>query len=127
MQPHDRVFPVIRELLGTLGTSFPQSHLQSQVTLPYLYSPRLTTVSLENCSPVKSKSAVIIPTLSYWQTERKYDKVDSEMVKNKAAQELAQRRHLSLTPERRSEIASIASRARWAKRLSTGEQKGTWR
>lgn len=32
------------------------------------------------------------------------------MKKNKAAQELAKKRHLSLTPQRRSEIASIAGK-----------------
>lgn len=32
------------------------------------------------------------------------------MKKNKAAQELAKKRHLSLTPERRSEIASLAGK-----------------
>lgn len=39
-------------------------------------------------------------------------------MKNKAAQELAQKRHLSLTPERRSEIAKKAASVRWCKDLS---------
>lgn len=37
-------------------------------------------------------------------------------MKNKAAQELAQKRHLSLTPERRKEIAIKASKAAADKR-----------
>lgn len=39
------------------------------------------------------------------------------MKKNINAQELAKKRHLSLTPERRREIASLASKARWAKKV----------
>jgi hypothetical protein len=37
-------------------------------------------------------------------------------MKNKAAQELAQKRHLSLSPERRKEIAIKASKAASEKR-----------
>lgn len=46
-----------------------------------------------------------------------------DMPKNKAAQELAQKRHLSLTPERRKEIAIKANKARWANKLSTPSKK----
>ncbi len=48
------------------------------------------------------------------------------MKKNKHAQALAKKRHLSLTPERRKEIATLASKAAAkartlkAKKLSTG-------
>lgn len=44
--------------------------------------------------------------------------------KNKAAQTLAKMRHLSLTPKRRSEIASLAGKASAKKKrekLSTGD------
>lgn len=44
-------------------------------------------------------------------------------MKNKAAQELAQKRHLSLSPDQRKKIAKKAAKARWdkARKLSTGE------
>lgn len=48
------------------------------------------------------------------------------MSKSKAAQELAAKRHKSLSPERRKEIASNAAKAMWAakkskKKVSTGQ------
>lgn len=50
------------------------------------------------------------------------------MPKNKAAQELAKKRHLSLTPQRRKEIASLAGKASAQarkKKLSTPPSIGT--
>jgi hypothetical protein len=44
--------------------------------------------------------------------------------KNKAGQELAKKRHQSLTPERRSEIARQAALARWAKQPVQEKKNG---
>lgn len=43
------------------------------------------------------------------------------MAKNKHAQALAKKRHLSMTPERRKEIATIAVTKRWANRYPQGK------